>query len=330
MNNTNFFLPRLLDTEDKKCSFKNRIRKNYQHIKKWAKRTKTNCFRIYDRDIKEHPVAIDYYNGRFCVHVYSFSKQEETIPKKIEEEVTQTLISLFDCLPTQIYWKTRLKRDKTQQYEKISSSNDFFIVQEYGVFFKINLTDYLDSGLFLDHRETRQIVAKASKNKHVLNLFSYTCSFSIHAALHGAAYTKSVDMSNTYTAWGRENFLLNSIDLKTNEIIREDCLKFLDKERLSRNRYDIIIIDPPTLSRSKKMEDFFDIHQDYEQMIRKALLLLSSDGCIYFSTNSRKFRLDETLFSDCRVENISSRTIPIDFHDPKIHYCWKISIKKLF
>ena len=134
---------------------------------------------------------------------------------------------------------------------------------EYGVAFKINLLDYLDTGLFLDHRETRKIVASQAKDKRVFNLFAYTCSFSVHAAMAGASFTKSVDMSNTYTAWGKENFKLNNLSLKNNEIVREDCLKFLDDEIKAGDKYDIIIIDPPTISRSKKMDQMFDIQVDY-------------------------------------------------------------------
>lgn len=308
-------LPLISDREDKSSPLLNRIRKNYRHIRKWALRTNTTAFRIYDRDIKEFPVAIDFYAGRFLIHFFSTDRQSEDPPPRIEDEVTKALGSLFNA--DAIYWKTRIKRKKVEQYEKQGQTNEFFTVLEYGLTFKVNLLDYLDTGLFLDHRETRQMVAKAAQGKRLLNLFAYTSSFSLHAAKAGASFTKSVDLSNTYTNWSKDNFALNSISLKTNEIIREDCLKFLETEK---ETYDVIIIDPPTLSRSKKMEDLFDIQRDHLALIKKAISLLSPKGTLFFSTNSRKFKLDESLLLLAR--EITDKTIPFDFHNKKIHSCW--------
>ena len=263
MNTHSLVLPSIIDGEDKSSAIKNRIRKNYQHIRKWAKRSLTDCFRIYDRDIKEYPLAIDFYAGRFCVQFFSYDRDRDEPSQELEEEINGILGSLFGALPKAIFWRTRVKREKMQQYEKVDQQEQFFTVFEYGVKFKINLVDYLDTGLFLDHRETRHLVASMAEGKRVLNLFAYTCSFSVHAALAGASYTKSVDMSNTYTDWGRDNFILNSIPLKNNEIVRADCLRFLEDEVGSLTKYDIIIIDPPTISRSKKMDQMFDIQIDY-------------------------------------------------------------------
>jgi 23S rRNA G2069 N7-methylase RlmK/C1962 C5-methylase RlmI len=187
----------------------------------------------------------------------------------------------------------------------------------------VNLIDYLDTGLFLDHRETRQIVAKLAPGKRLLNLFAYTCSFSVHAAVAGASFTKSVDMSNTYTEWGKDNFRLNGLPLTNHPIVREDCLKFLDIEKGT--SYDLIVIDPPTLSRSKKMDQMFDIHYDYIPLLQKALRLLAPGGTLFFSTNSRKFAFDVEQFSPYSVIEISHKTLPIDFHNQKIHRCWRIS-----
>lgn len=322
-NPVSISLPDIADGEDKSSPLKNRIRKNYRHIRKWAKRTQTDCFRIYDREIKEYPLAIDFYAGRFCVHY--FSSSDEPRPDLVEA-ATHAICTLFATTPEMIFSRTRIKREKTQQYEKAGEHKEFFTVQEYGALFRINLLDYLDTGLFLDHRETRHLVASYCKDKRVLNLFAYTCSFSVHAALAGASFTKSVDMSNTYIAWGRNNFSINKVPLKNNPIVRADCLKFLDEELLTSSKYDIIIIDPPTISRSKKMDQMFDIQIDYIPLLRKALKLLSKDGTIFFSTNSRKFSFDESLFKSCSIIDISSKTLPIDFHDPKIHRCWKITL----
>ncbi len=318
-----FFLPQVIDGEDKSSPFKNRIRKNYRHLRKWAQRTKTNAFRIYDRDIKEYPLAIDFYDGRFCVHYFTSNKDEEGPRKDLHDAVIEALFALFNAGEELIYWRTRMKREKVEQYEKADDTGRFFTVLEYGVRFRVNLSDYLDTGLFLDHRETRQLVASMAQGKRVLNLFAYTCSFSVHAAVSGATMTKSVDMSNTYVEWGKENFRLNGITLTNNLIVREDCLKFLEQE--SGPLYDLIIIDPPTISRSKKMEKLFDIQVDYPFLIERALRLLTQGGTLFFSTNSRTFDCDTTLFRDCSIVDISKKTIPIDFHNQKIHRCWKIN-----
>lgn len=325
MNEQTLSLPSIQDGEDKSSLIKNRMRKNYQHVRKWAKRSMTNCFRIYDRDIKEYPLAIDFYAGRFCVQFFSYDRDRDEPRPEVKEEVDQALYSLFGALPDQIFWRTRVKRSKTQQYEKIDAQEQFFTVLEYGAKFKVNLMDYLDTGLFLDHRETRRMAASLAKGKRLLNLFAYTCSFSVQAALAGASFTKSVDMSNTYCDWGRDNFNLNALSSKNNVIVREDCLKFLDEEIASRAKYDLIVIDPPTISRSKKMDQMFDIQFDYPVLINKALKLLSPGGVLFFSTNSRKFKFDETLFSSCAIQEISDKTLPLDFHNKKIHRCWKIT-----
>lgn len=327
MDEINVVLPGIADGEDKSSPLGNRIRKNYRHVRKWAKRTVTNCFRIYDREIPHYPLAIDFYAGRFCVQYFSRNRQNEEPPSELMEEVNKVLCMIFGINPKDVYWRTRIKSKKTRQYEKLNEEQDFFTVLEYGVKFKVNLTDYLDTGLFLDHRETRQLVAAVAKNKRVLNLFAYTCSFSVHAAVAGAAFTKSVDMSNTYVAWGEDNFDLNSLSKRNHPIVRADCLKFLDEERRFGTRYDMIIIDPPTISRSKKMDQLFDIQVDYISLITKALKLLLPKGVIFFSTNSRKFVFDVDLFQQCSIVEISNKTIPLDFHDQKIHRCWKITIQ---
>jgi len=316
-------LPNISDGEDKSSPFKNRIRKNYRHIRKWAKRTQTDCFRIYDRDIKEYTFAIDFYAGSFSVHYFSFDRDRDEPYPEMVDEIHEVLHSIFDASPENIFWRYRIKRKKLEQYEKLADEKDFFIVHEYGVKFMVNLVDYLDTGLFLDHRETRQMVARAAKGKRLLNLFAYTCSFSVHAALAGAAFTKSVDMSNTYTEWGRENFSLNSISLKNHPIVRADCLRFL--EECEDEKYDVIVIDPPTISRSKKMDQMFDIQEDYVELISGALRLLNKGGTIFFSTNSRKFALDNSQFEGCTFTDITAKTIPLDFHQQKIHRCWQIT-----
>lgn len=322
-------LPLLIESEDKSSAFINRLRKNYRHLRKWGKRTQTDCFRIYDKEIHGYPLAIDFYSGRFCVHYFSKNRSDEDVPQKVQEEVNEALMSLFDTSAEKIYWRTRFKRTKYEQYEKKDGAKEYFQGHEYGLKFWINLVDYLDTGLFLDHRETRRLVGLEAKGKRVLNLFAYTCAFSLHAALGGAHFTKSVDMSNTYTTWGKDNFLLNGFSLENHVVVREDCMKFLDDEIKKKEKYDIIIIDPPTISRSKKMDGMFDIQLDYKALLLKAFRLLDKDGVIFFSTNSRKFRFEESIFDTFSVIEITHKTVPQDFHDKKIHRCWKISNKAI-
>lgn len=318
-------LPTIADGEDKSSPFVNRIRKNYRHVRKWAKRSQTDCFRVYDREIRSYPLAIDYYAGRFCIQFFSQTRESSDPSSAFVDEVEGALKQIFGSDSGPIYWKTRAKRKETRQYEKIGESREFFEVLEYGAKFKVNLCDYLDTGLFLDHRETRRYVASLAKGKRLLNLFAYTCSFSIQAAVAGAAFTKSVDLSNTYTAWGRENFKLNGLSEKDHPVIRDDCLNFLREEVKSGFQYDLIVIDPPTISRSKKMKDLFDIQVDYIDLIQQSLKMLNPAGMVIFSTNSRRFVFDDTHFPSCMTREISSKNLPIDFHDPKIHRCWIIS-----
>lgn len=320
-------LPNIVDGEDKSSPFINRIRKNYRHIRKWAKRSATNCFRIYDREVPQYPVAIDFYAGRFCIHYFAPKYDDPEADAAFAAEVEAAIHAIFGVAPNAIYWRKRSKEKETRQYEKRDVSQEFFIAYEYGVKFKINLLDYLDTGLFLDHRETRKIVAAASKGKRLLNLFAYTCSFSVQAAVAGAVFTKSVDMSNTYTEWGKDNFHLNEISLKNHQVCRADCMKFLEDELHSGDKYDLIVIDPPTISRSTKMDQMFDVQVDYVYLIESALQLLAPSGVVFFSTNSRKFKF-EHAFPNCEIREISHKTLPIDFHDPKIHRCWEI--RKIF
>jgi 23S rRNA (cytosine1962-C5)-methyltransferase len=316
-------LPVIEEGEDKSSILKNRIRKNYRHARKWAKRTATDCFRIYDRDIKEYPLAIEFYAGRFSVQYFFYDQEFEGPPPALQQEVGDVLYSLFGATQDQIYSRVRLKRSRLEQYEKRANSKEFFKVYEHGTAFWVNLADYLDTGLFLDHRDTRQRIAKMAKGKSLLNLFAYTCSFSVQAAKAGASYTKSVDLSNTYTEWGTQNFALNDLSLSRNEVVRADCLTFLQEEAFLGPRYDLIVIDPPTISRSKKMDRFFDLQKDYVEIIEKSLKLLKEGGTLFFSTNARKFFLDLDAFKGVKVQEISKKTIPFDFHSQKIHRCWE-------
>lgn len=308
-------LPSLNDGEDKNSPFANCLRNQYRHLRKWAKRISTDCFRIYDRQLHHFPLAIDLYAGRFCIHYYSPSKDNPDPSEELISTTEQTLKNVFNLDSPAFYWRIRKKSKKERQYEKQADTKNFFVAHEYGAKFLINLEDYLDTGLFLDHRETRHLVSQNCAGKKMLNLFAYTCSFTVHAALAGATHTKSVDMSNTYTDWGKHNLLLNHISLKNHEIIRADCSKFLKEEINLREKYDLIVIDPPTISRSKKMDRLFDLQQDYVWLIEQSLQLLNKNGKIYFSTNSQKFHFDTSLFN-CSIQELTHKTHAPDFKSP--------------
>jgi len=303
----------------------NRLAKRYKHLKKWAKSTVTDAFRIYDRDIPEYPLAIDYYAGRFNIQYFSKGADEgEEIPPEMTALTEDAIRSLFGVEKADIFWKVRKVRSRLEQYEKIAGRHNYFSVFEHGQRFLINLTDYLDTGLFLDHRTTRQLAASLAGGRRVLNLFAYTGSFTVHCAAHGADLSTTVDMSNTYTDWTKDNFILNEMDLNSHQIIRDDCIKFLKEAKSAKVRYDLIILDPPTLSRSKKMEEMFDVQKDHIQLLNDCFALLAPDGEIIFSTNSRRFKLDEEALAGRQIKDVTAKTLPQDFRDAKIHKCWII------
>lgn len=307
--------------------FINRMVKNYRHYRKSAKRTDTDCFRLYDRDIPEYPLTADYYAGKFLFQYYS-KMPDEDVPNEISDAVRKGLEAVFSIPEADIFWKIRKKRALLEQYEKLSESRDFFRVKENGISFYINLKDYIDTGLFLDHRPAREIAASMSKDKTVLNLYSYTGSFSVYCAKAGAKSTLSVDMSNTYTEWAAENMRFNGFNSKDHQFLRDDCMKYLDRAAKEEEKFDLIIIDPPTISRSKKMDEMFDINKNHAEIIRRSSKLLNgNEGLIFFSTNSRKFKMDGDLEEDFEIEDISSRTIPEGFRDKKIHKVYLIKLK---
>jgi 23S rRNA (cytosine1962-C5)-methyltransferase len=305
----------------------NRIVKNYKHIRKWAKRNNTDCFRIYDRDIPEYPLSADYYAGKFIFQYYSRDDGDE-VPGDLGKIIGEGIGAVFGAPAQDIFWKVRKKRALLEQYEKLGEEGKFFACEENGKKFYINLGDYLDSGLFLDHRSVREIAERMSHGKRVLNLFSYTSSFTVYSVAGGATGSVSVDMSNTYTAWAEKNFRLNGIDMKKHLLIREDCLKYLRTSYEKGEKFDLIIIDPPTISRSKKMDGIFDVNTGHAGLIINCSnLLRSKESVMLFSTNSRKFRMDEELNLKFNIDDISQKTIPEGFRDKKIHKVFLVKLK---
>jgi 23S rRNA (cytosine1962-C5)-methyltransferase len=224
--------------------------------------------------------------------------------------------------------KMRKRQKGLEQYEKTGEEGEDFVVHEHGRSFWVNLDKYLDTGLFLDHRNTRFKVGNMAAGKRFLNLFSYTGSFSVYAATGGAISSETVDLSNTYLAWAKRNFELNGINGDAHKIIREDVFVYLDEAYLARKQFDLIVMDPPSFSNSKKMLDILDVQRDQAVLIDGAMALLSTDGVLFFSNNLRSFVLDDNISSRYQVKNITHQSIPEDFRNEKIHQCWEIRHRK--
>lgn len=310
----------------------NRLERMFRHLRKWARRTDVACFRVYEKDIPDQPLVIDWYDGRALVYAMRRKKDETEFQRfawlaEVEDEVRAGL-----ALPEpaegeddRLFFKERFERKGGVQYQRIADERREFVVPEQGHRFIVNLSDYHDTGLFLDHRNTRRMVRDEAAGKQVLNLFSYTGSFSVYAAAGGAAGTLSVDISNTYLEWTRRNYELNGLDPAIHRSERADVLQWLPQAAEEGRRFDLIICDPPTFSNSKKMRGFFDIGVMHPQLINDCLRLLAPGGALYFSTNFRGFQLREEALPPCRFEEITAQTIPEDFRNKKIHRCWRIA-----
>jgi len=305
-------------------TIQNRIEKNYKHRSKWARREGLEAYRIYEKDIPEFPFIVDMYKDFAVI----FEKRDEEIDAEKFDHFNFIISAVKNVLnigEEKIIIKSRFRQKGSTQYEKLEERNEFFPVKEYQAEFLVNLYDYLDTGLFLDHRPMRQVIFKESKDKKVLNLFSYTGSVSVMAALGGAKHVTSVDLSQTYMDWSKKNFEQNKISFKEHNFIVQSALEYLEK---SQAKFDLIFLDPPTFSNSKKMTDDFEVEKDQEFLVKNCLRLLSDNGVLYFSNNKRKFKLSPALNEYATVIDITEKTIPLDFRDQKIHHCFKITKKK--
>lgn len=315
----------------------NRINKNLKHLKRWAKREKISCYRVYDADLPEFAFALDYYQSADDASNYWYHLQEYQAPKSVPIEKAEQRIQiaaeaikqLFLLTDEQLVLKVRKKQKGTEQYEKHNELNEFHVVKEGHAELLINLTDYLDTGLFLDHRLTRQWVYKQSNHKRVLNLFCYTASVSVHAALGGADEVVSVDMSQTYLKWAKENLRLNDCgNTEQYPVIRADCMEFIKqpvKYDIKLASFDLIFLDPPSFSNSKKMAFSLDVQRDHQGMIKYAMKLLADSGQMLFSTNKKGFKIAPEISETYDVKDITAQTVAEDFkRKPKFHQCWII------
>lgn len=304
---------------------KNRLEKNYKKLKAWSLRHQIEAFRLYDRDIPEYPYIVDIYKDHFLIHDKSDVVMDAG--KNYLPHVVDALKALFKVSEEKIILKKRVRQEGTQQYEKLDRREETFVVRESQAQLLVNLHDYLDTGLFLDHRPMRQKIFKSVQSKDFLNLFCYTGAVSVFAALGGARSTTSVDMSQTYLNWAQENFKLNQIPLEGHAFVNENALEYLHLMQ-GRASFDVIFLDPPTFSNSKKMDEAFEVEKDQDFIVNKSMGLLRPGGILYFSNNKRKFRLSETIREKYQVRDISKDSIPQDFHDQKIHHCFEISHKE--
>lgn len=316
--------------------FANRLRKNVRNVGRWARREGIECYRLYDADLPEYALAVDLY-GRF-VHVQEYQAPPTVHAGKAARRLRDALDAVSKVLDVprdHVFLKVRRRQRGRQQYEKQAHAGRFHEVDEYGMRLLVNLTDYLDTGLFLDHRITRDLIRREARGARFLNLFAYTGTATVAAALGGARATTSVDLSRTYLDWARRNLELNGIRVHGPErdggraakadhrLLQADVRRWLDQER---GRYDLIFLDPPTYSTSKAMEGTLDVQRDHVDLIRGAVRLLDRSGTLVFSTNHRRFKLDEGELTGLRLENITAATIPSDFRrNPRIHQCWRIT-----
>lgn len=304
--------------------FANRLKKNFQHLQKWAKREGIHCYRVYDADLPEYAFAIDIY-GDYAV-LQEYMAPASVPAHKAEQrglEVMQVVPAVLGIPVNNTVVKQRRSQKGKQQYEKMDQSGHYQVVQEGKVKLQVNLHDYLDTGLFLDHRKLRLHFGEIAKGKRFLNCFCYTATASVHAAVAGGQ-TTNVDLSNTYLRWAQENFQLNQLPLHQHQFIQADCLEWLSK---CRERFDIIFLDPPSFSNSKRMTGVLDLQRDHIKLIDQAMRLLAPGGALYFSTNLRQFKLSPCIQERYGVEDINRETLGEDFkRNPKVHQCYRIKL----
>lgn len=295
----------------------NRLKKNFDRISPWAARNHVEAFRIYDRDIPEFPFILDLYKNIGVI----YDKSNPLIARdKIHFEKFKKAVKTQWPDWKHVFVKQRRRQEGQDQYERLDQKEFKITVLEGKAQFHVNLSDYLDTGLFLDHRSLRYKVFKTAKGKTLLNLFCYTGAFSVQAAL-GGAITTSIDMSRNYIEWAQENFKLNKIDLRPHTFLAANVLEILPNMN---QKFDVIVLDPPTFSNSKKMVDSFEVERDQVGLVDMCMRLLSESGILYFSCNKRTFKIASEIIEKYQVKNITKDTIPMDFHDQKIHHCFEI------
>ncbi len=305
--------------------FRNRLTKVYKHRSKQARRMQISCYRVYDHDLTEFPFCIELYEDK--VYLAEYLRRHGMTDEEHEVWLDECLLIITEITgiaQDHIYVRQRKRMSHREgQYEKMDTKQEFFTVMENGLKFQVNLTDYLDTGLFLDHRITRQMVKELCKDKRVLNLFCYTGSFSVYAAAGGATSVTSVDLSKTYLNWAEDNFVINLMkDKDQYKFDHADVKQYL--KTLAPESYDLVIIDPPTFSNSKRMKDFLDIQRDHVELLNDVLAATTAGGIVYFSTNFSKFILENDQIKATEIRDITKATTPFDFEGKLKRWCYRI------
>jgi 23S rRNA (cytosine1962-C5)-methyltransferase len=310
--------------EGKYLMFRNRLEKVYRHRAKLARRQSISCYRLYDRDLPEFPLIIEVYEDSVYVAEYKANHDlsDEDYAFWLDASIDM-LEQVINVPREQIFCKRReRKADRQSQYQKLSEKGEEMVVGEGGLKFLVNLHDYLDTGLFLDHRMTRDMVRKEAKGKRFLNLFCYTGSFTVYAADGGASSSVSIDLSNTYIDWAQRNIQLNKLDDVKHRFTKGDVLQVLPG--LPDQSFDLVVLDPPSFSNSKMMKDFLDIQEDHVELINLCLQKMAAGGILYFSTNLRSFKLDQEAIKASSIKDITRATTPFDFEGKLFRWCFKI------
>lgn len=304
--------------------FKNRIRRNQRVWRKRIKKQGVSCYRLYDADLHEYNASVDFYEGRFLV-VSEYAPPKTVDPDKAKRRLSEMLTALGDLLeigPEHIFLKQRARQKGRNQYEPLGRSGEKQVVYEGGLSFYLNFVDYLDTGIFLDHRMIRQRIREEAEGKDFLNLFAYTGTATVYAAAGKARSTTTLDASNTYLEWAKDNMKLNGLEGPTHRFVKDNCLNWV---KFCRQSYDLIFLDPPSFSNSKTYATAFAVQEDHASLIRSVMKRLRPGGRLYFSNNLKTFKLDPSLESDFQVKNITRQTIPFDFErNPKVHHCFII------
>jgi 23S rRNA (guanine2445-N2)-methyltransferase / 23S rRNA (guanine2069-N7)-methyltransferase len=316
--------------QDQAKEFSNRLVRMAKHWKKWARRQGITCFRLYDRDLPEVPLALDWYEGHLHVAEYVRPHDRTEIEHQIWlSHMIEAAAAALEVDPKEVAVKRRGRQRGPAQYERQSEDGRRLIVHEGGHQFEVNLSDYLDTGLFLDHRITRGMVQKEAAGKRFLNLFGYTGAFTVYAAAGGAIETTTVDLSSTYSQWAERNLKLNGFAGSRHQIIRSDAMKFLRRMMPGHDsgfagEFDLAVVDPPTFSNSKNTPNIWDVDRDHVELLNLVLERMSPDGKIYFSTNFRKFKFRGDEIQGAQIREISRQTVPPDFRNKRIHRCWTL------
>lgn len=304
--------------------FANRLRKRARHLRRWPTKRGITCYRLYERDVPEVPLVVDRYED--ALHIAEFARPHDRSPAQHADwldVMVRTASEVLEVPRERIFVKFRDRQRGASQYTRVANQHAELVVQEAGLKFLVNLSDYVDTGLFLDHRITRQMVRDAAAGKRFLNLFSYTAAFTVYAAAGGAVETMSVDKSATYTDWARRNLDLNNLRGPQHQFVQSDIANFVS--RLSQqDQWDLAVVDPPTFSNTKGREDVWDVERDHAQLLQQLARRIAPGGVVFFSTNARRFKLDEPSLSAYSIRDITRQTIPEDFRNQRIHKCWKL------